>query len=200
MDVDTRHERTILHKSHQISRVYAYVRSSPHARHSAGLAVIVRRAERADAEAFAAVVAAVAEENRWIATQPPVDVAEFAARVRWSMEDGDVFWVLVDDERVVGTLGLHSTRVDGVGALGMCVLAESRGAGGGRLLMDAVMEHVGRAQHLHKVELEVWPDNERAIALYKSCGFEVEGLRRDHYRRMDGSLRSSIVMALLLDS
>jgi RimJ/RimL family protein N-acetyltransferase len=161
--------------------------------------MIVRRAEIKDAEAFAAVVASVAEEDRWIATQPPVDVSEFAERVRSSMEGGDLFWVLVDGERVVGTLGLHGTRAAGVSAVGMCIVAGSRGAGGGRLLMDAVMEHARRASQLHKVELEVWPDNERAIALYASYGFEVEGLRRDHYRRKDGSLRSSLLMALLLE-
>lgn len=46
--------------------------------------------------------------------------------------------------------------------------------------------------------LEVWPDNERAIALYEAYGFEREGLRRDHYRRRDGTLRSSVLMARLL--
>lgn len=47
----------------------------------------------------------------------------------------------------------------------------------------------------HKVELEVWPDNSRAISLYESAGFEVEGPRRDHYLRRDGSLRSFLLMA-----
>ncbi len=50
----------------------------------------------------------------------------------------------------------------------------------------------------HKIELEVWTDNARAIALYASAGFEVEGLRRDHYRRRDGRLRSALLMARLL--
>ena len=44
----------------------------------------------------------------------------------------------------------------------------------------------------------MWPDNEPAVALYSSAGFEREGLRRDHYRRRDGSLRSSVLMARLL--
>jgi len=162
--------------------------------------VIVRRADHQDAEAIAAVVAAVADENRWIATQPPVDLGEFAARQRGAMDGGDLFWVLVDGERVVGTLGLHRTAVTGVGGLGMSIVAGSRGAGGGRLLMDALMKHLRLAARLHKVELEVWPDNERAIALYASYGFEVEGLRRDHYRRKDGSLRSSLLMGLLLEA
>ena len=50
---------------------------------------------------------------------------------------------------------------------------------------------------MHKVELEVFPDNAAAIGLYRSFGFEQEGLRRDHYRREDGSLRSALLMARL---
>jgi putative acetyltransferase len=57
--------------------------------------------------------------------------------------------------------------------------------------MEAVPEGV------HKVELEVFPDNGPALALYRSLGFEQEGVRRDHYRRRDGSLRSAVIMARL---
>ena len=32
-------------------------------------------------------------------------------------------------------------------------------------------------------------------ALYATSGFEVEGLKRDRYRRKDGSLRSALLMA-----
>ena len=80
----------------------------------------------------------------------------------------------------------------------MALLPEARGRGGGRALLEAMIEHA-HATGSHKLELEVWPDNAPAIALYESAGFEVEGMRRDHYRRRDGSLRSALLMALLLD-
>jgi ribosomal protein S18 acetylase RimI-like enzyme len=54
-----------------------------------------------------------------------------------------------------------------------------------------------RPGDVHKIELEVFPDNEAAIGLYRSTGFAEEGLRRDHYRREDGSLRSALIMARL---
>ncbi|MEA2198517.1 MAG: hypothetical protein QOJ25_2568 [Solirubrobacteraceae bacterium] len=38
----------------------------------------------------------------------------------------------------------------------------------------------------------------RAIALYVSAGFEVEGLGRNHYLRRDGSRRSALIMARLI--
>ena len=151
-----------------------------------------------DAQAFAEVLASVAAEERWIAPQPPVDVAAEAERMRGSLERGDPLWVLEDDDgRVVGTLGLHPTHARGVVSLGMCIVADARGRGGGRAPMDAAMAWLD-ASDMHKVELEVWPDNERAIGLYERYGFAVEGLRRDHYRRRDGSLRSSLIMARLL--
>jgi RimJ/RimL family protein N-acetyltransferase len=161
--------------------------------------MLVRRATPQDADAFAAVVAAVAAEDRWIGTEPPVDVAQRAARLRTLLAEGDTLWVLEDDSgAVVGTLGLHATGVEGVAALGMCIVEHARGRGGGHAFMKTALAHARADPALHKVELEVWPDNARAIALYERYGFAVEGLRRDHYRRRDGSLRSSLIMARLL--
>jgi putative acetyltransferase len=160
--------------------------------------MVARRARSEDAEAFAEVLAAVAEEGL-IATEPPVDIKARAeeARARMLGTGPDGLWVLEDESRIVGALGLGSTTAEGVFELGMMVLRECRGRGGGRALLEAALE-LARASGAHKVELEVWPDNARAIALYASAGFEVEGVRRDHYRRRDGRLRSVLLMALLL--
>lgn len=159
----------------------------------------VRRATAADAEAFVGVLATVAQEGRWIGTEAGFDVAERTARVRASIEAGEPRWLLEDDDgRVIGNLGLHPTHARGVLSLGMSIVAPARGRGGGRLLMDTVLRHLATTD-AHKIELEVWPDNGRAISLYARYGFEVEGLRRDHYRRRDGSLRSTLIMARLLE-
>jgi len=159
--------------------------------------MLVRPATHDDADAFAAVLSEVAEEGRWIGTEAPVDTEALRARVRGMLDDGEALFVLEDDGHVVGNLGLHGTRTKGVLSLGMAIVEGARGRGGGRALLEAAIEHA-RGTPSHKLELEVWPDNERAIALYEQYGFEVEGLRRDHYRRRDGSLRSSQIMALLL--
>jgi len=79
----------------------------------------------------------------------------------------------------------------------MAIVPQARGRGGGRALLEAIVAH-GRSWDAHKLELEVWLDNVPAIALYASAGFEVEGFRREHYRRRDGSLRSVLLMARLL--
>jgi putative acetyltransferase len=153
--------------------------------------VIVRRARDADLKAAAHVVAAVAEED-FLGAQPPVNLEERSQRFRELIEQ-DALWVLEHQGMVVGYAGAPET-VPGVLSVGMAILAEARGQGGGRALLAAIQEHA-RAADAHKISLEVWTDNARAIALYTAAGFEVEGLRRDHYRRRDGSLRSTLIMA-----
>ena len=83
-------------------------------------------------------------------------------------------------------------------SVAVAILPEARGRGGGRALVKAVQDHA-RANNVHKISLEVWTDNARAIALYAATGFEMEGLRRDHYRRKDGRLRSTLIMAWRVD-
>ena len=156
--------------------------------------LVVRRAHADDARAVAEIVAAVAPEGS-LGAEPPVDVAERAQRWQ-AMLAGDeqaASWTLEEAGRVVGMANVHQ-RARGVLMLGMAILPEARGRGGGRRLLDAALEHA-RDVGAHKVELEAWIDNGRAIALYSSAGFEVEGIRRDHYLRRDGRLRSTILMA-----
>jgi putative acetyltransferase len=153
--------------------------------------VIVRRARDADVSDAARVAAAVAEEG-FLGLQPPVDLEARAERFNELIEQ-DAAWVLEDQGKVVGYAAAPTT-VPGVLSVGMAILAEARGQGGGRALLSAIQDHARKA-NAHKVSLEVWVDNARAIGLYAAAGFEVEGLRRDHYRRRDGSLRSTLIMA-----
>jgi putative acetyltransferase len=158
--------------------------------------VIVRRARDADASAAALVTAAVAPEG-FLGAQPPVDPEARADQYAELIEQ-DALWVLEDRGSVVGYAGAPET-VPGVLGIGMAILPEARGRGGGKALLAAIQDHA-RATGAHKISLEVWIDNARAIALYAAAGFEVEGLRRDHYRRRDGSLRSTLIMAWEVDA
>lgn len=161
--------------------------------------MIVRRARHDDLEAAADVIAAVAPED-FLGAQPPVDVEDRAERFRELIERGDpaALWVLQDDDgQVVGHAAVQES-VSGVLSLGMAIVAAARGQGGGRALVQAVQEHA-RSCGAHKISLEVWTENARAISLYAAAGFEVEGLRRDHYRRRDGRLRSTLIMAWRAD-
>jgi ribosomal protein S18 acetylase RimI-like enzyme len=162
--------------------------------------MIVRRGTVADAIEVARTIAVVAEEGS-LATQPPVDVEQRAQPVLEIVERGDPagLWILEDDQgRQVGHIAVEES-VPGVLTFGMAVLPEARGRGGGRALIGAIQEHA-RTSGAHKISLEVWTDNAPAIALYAATGFEVEGLRREHYRRKDGRLKSTLIMAWRADA
>ncbi|MEJ2869413.1 GNAT family N-acetyltransferase [Actinomycetospora sp. OC33-EN08] len=160
-------------------------------------ALAVRRAGPDDAGAMAAVIEAVAPEGT-LGAEPPVDVDARAHGYRELVAREDAAaWVLLERSDVVGLLTL-APRTRGVLGLATAIVAGARGRGGGRALVDAALAWAADTD-AHKVDLEVWPDNGRAIGLYAAAGFVVEGLRDRHYRRADGTLRSSLLMARRLD-
>ena len=157
----------------------------------------VRPAVESDWDGFRAHFESVAAEGRWILSQLPVDWA--ARRPSFQLALGGetaVMFVAVDEGVVVGHcfLQLGAGRAD----LGMALTGGYRGVGLGRRLLEAGIEWA-RSAGAHKVVLEVWPDNERALRLYERLGFVVEGRHRRHWRRQDGSLWDSISMGLVLD-
>jgi putative acetyltransferase len=139
----------------------------------------------------------VVDEGTWLATESTTDADELEQRFRGQIERGTPLFALEDEGTVVGSISLYPTAVSGVLSIGMWILASHRGRGGGRMLMDAAL--AARPEDVHKIELEVWPDNEAAIGLYSGMGFEREGLRRNHYRRQNGSLRSALIMSRLFE-
>jgi len=160
----------------------------------------VRPITDADIEELSRGLKVVVDEKRWVAVQPPVTEAELAERFRTRLGEGHRMFALEDDEAedgpaLIGNIDLRPTRSDGVHAIGMWILPGGRGKGGGRMLLEAAID--ARPPEVHKIELEVWPHNEAAIGLYERLGFQREGLRREHYRRNDGKLHSSVIMARL---
>ena len=104
--------------------------------------------------------------------------------------------VAVVEGKVVGSIHLQrfENRRAHVGRIGMGVHDAYSGRGVGSALMAAVIELADLWLDLKRLELEVWIDNPRAIALYEKFGFEREGvLRADGFR--DGAYADSLVMS-----
>lgn len=156
----------------------------------------VRSATFEDCDAIGRGMKVVVDEGIWLATEA-ASAEELAERHRTAILAGDPVFVLEDRGEIVGCLGMPAEN-EGVVSLGMWVLPSHRGRGGGRMLLQAAIDD--RPPDVHKIELEVFPENEAAIALYRKLGFEEEGLRRSHYRRRDGSLRSALIMARLFET
>jgi putative acetyltransferase len=90
--------------------------------------------------------------------------------------------------QIVGMAGLHvgSGRRRHTASLGMMVHDQFQGRGIGRKLLAALLDVADTYLGLARVELEVFPDNARAIGLYESVGFEHEACKRKAVWRRGG--------------
>ena len=167
--------------------------------HTVPMAVTIRRATPDDLEDLLDLREAVAGEGIFIATELPLDRDGDRAKHRETIEcqDGTKVLLVADvDGALVGSLGIFIGK--GVADLGMNVASANRGQGiGAALLAEAIAW--ARTAGAHKVQLEHWPWNHRARALYERFGFVEEGYRRRQYRRRDGALWDSVLMGLVLD-
>jgi ribosomal protein S18 acetylase RimI-like enzyme len=145
---------------------------------------------------FHRAVDRVAREGRYLAMLEAPPFARTRRVVLDSLKDGGVHRVALVDDEVVGWCDLRlkaapTQRHSAV--LGMGVVAEHRHRGLGRRLL---VETLAQAHGLRRIELIVRADNTAAIALYRSCGFELEGTCRS-YLRHDGLEHDALLMARL---
>jgi len=89
--------------------------------------------------------------------------------------------------QVVGSAGLHpvgaAIRRRHVLTLGISVAPEAQGQGVGSALMAAMCDYADNWIGALRMELTVYVDNARAIALYRKFGFEIEGTFRGYAMR-----------------
>lgn len=103
------------------------------------------------------------------------------------------------DGAVLGEASLvrnASPRRAHVGSLGLMVAEEARRQGIARALLNALLDLADNWLNLHRLELGVFTNNDAAIRLYKSLGFEIEATWR-HYAMQDGVLADCHLMARL---
>ncbi|HZA96840.1 MAG TPA: GNAT family N-acetyltransferase [Burkholderiaceae bacterium] len=104
----------------------------------------------------------------------------------------------IDDGEVIASGGIHGvgTRIRRrhVAGLGICVAAERQRQGVGSEMMRRLLDWSDNWAGYLRIELNVYTDNERAIALYRRFGFEMEGTHRAHALR-DGVYVDTHAMA-----
>ena len=80
--------------------------------------------------------------------------------------------------------------------LSLAVLTEAQRQGTGRALMNSAISYAFDWLNASRIELEVMENNHKAINLYASCGFEVEGRKQQAIYRQ-GKYCDVLIMALL---
>lgn len=151
-----------------------------------------------DGRALARLFADVRKEGRWLITTPgavsePSEAFWISEMIRAAEHlvlvaeaDGDVIGnVLVSVDRGIAT--------EHVGVLSITIADGWRDVGIGSEMVAAA-QGWAHQRGLRKLALGVFPDNERAIAVYTKRGFVHEGLRRMQYRS-GGEFRDEVLMA-----
>ena len=114
-------------------------------------------------------------------------------------DHGDLRLVAELDDRVVASAGLHPVarlRRRHAAMLGISVMPEAQGRGVGAALMQAMCDYADGWAQVLRIELTVFTDNARAIALYPRFGFRIEGTHRAYALR-NGAYMDVLSMARL---
>ena len=90
------------------------------------------------------------------------------------------FIVRKEDDKLIGTIGLHSIHnTNRRATLGIFIGDKSgRNKGYGTEAIRLILEYGFKYLNLNNIDLAVMGFNERAIACYKKCGFKEYGRRR----------------------
>jgi putative acetyltransferase len=147
--------------------------------------VVVRRAEPDDYEAFWRTFK---DESVYSGTlQEPLPSREAWRKRLAEPVEGDYLLVASINGEVVGNAGLHqsSKRPRRAHAMwiGMTVREDLQGKGVGTALMQALVDLADGWLNVFRLELTVFVDNKRAIALYRKFGFEIEGTHKAYALR-----------------
>jgi putative acetyltransferase len=135
----------------------------------------------------------------WGTLQAPFASVDARRKRSAALPAGHSMLVAVVDGKVIGGAGLHpmeNRRRAHAASIGMAVHDAYAGRGAGRALMTGLIDLADRWLNYKRLELTVWVDNERAIGLYNSFGFEREGVHRAFAWR-DGAYVDAVAMARL---
>jgi L-phenylalanine/L-methionine N-acetyltransferase len=163
--------------------------------------ITLRSATPDDAAAFARILGEPGVMFHTLQLPHPSE-AKWKARLSEPAAPGsnDLSLVAEIGGAVVASAGLFGpgpqVRRRHAASLGIAVTGAAQGQGVGTALMQALCDYADRWGQILRIELTVFADNARAIALYRRFGFETEGTHRGYALR-DGAYADVLSMARL---
>jgi putative acetyltransferase len=146
------------------------------------------RIRRAEPEDYEAIWRIYSDESAYSGTlQMPLPSKELWRKRAAEATDADYLFVACVGDEIVGHAGIHpagrTPRRAHAMMLGLTVLGAWQGKGVGSALMKALVEFADGWLNVFRLELTVFADNDRAIALYRKFGFEPEGTHKAYALR-----------------
>jgi len=106
-------------------------------------------------------------------------------------------WVVEHLGKCIGTVGLRLIEEDNKAKFAIELYDQSLyGKGIGTEVTQLVLRYAFQEKKYHKVFLRVLDYNHRGIALYKKCGFTIDGIDREG-AKIQGEYHSDIYMGIL---
>ena len=166
--------------------------------------VHIRTARPEDAPLILACLERICTETEFLSMGPEgpgITVEEERCFLAAAQNDpGSLYLAAFSGEEVVGILSFAAgkrPRIRHVGDFSLSILRAYGGMGVGRAMMQRLIAWAS-VSGIHKINLEVRTENKRAINLYTSCGFTIEGCitRTVFYQ---GGYHDSYAMGMVID-
>ncbi|MFL1671877.1 GNAT family N-acetyltransferase [Paenibacillus dendritiformis] len=165
-----------------------------------GITYTIRSANATDAKELSALRVQIDGETEFLDREPGeafIDAPGFEQLIRADSEKKrNIFLVAVVEDRIVGYSrceGSQLKRFYHKVEFGVCVQKEFWGYGIGKNLLKQSMAWAD-SNGITKITLNVLETNDKAIALYKKLGFEIEGILKNDKILSDGKYYNTIVM------
>jgi RimJ/RimL family protein N-acetyltransferase len=161
---------------------------------------IVLRSWREDAIPAIHAACQDPEIPRWIPLIPrPYELEHARAFVADELGLGPYQLAIVEDGRVVGSIGLHVDEPSASGHIGYWCVRDARGRGVVTRALRRLCRFAFDELGLARLELIADPDNRASQRVAEKAGFQREAVLRSHLLHPDGRRRDSVMFSLLPD-
>ena len=143
-----------------------------------GKEALIRNADKADGNAVFEIFNRTHEETDYLLSYPDENSFDSEQEAQFlkekAMSPNETELIAIIDGKIVATAGIEAVgnkyKVKHRADFGISVLKEYWGLGLGKALTEACIQ-CARDAGYDQVELNVVAENDRAISLYRSCGF-----------------------------
>lgn len=168
--------------------------------------LLLREAEASDAELLIGFLSQIGQESDYTTLDEEgvmmsvQQMAEFLD-LQASLENRISILAFLD-ENLAGLINITAdrhVRVCHIGDLFIAVRKSYWNQGLGRILMEEAIDWASQSGVIRKLALSVQVRNERAVHLYQSLGFEIEGLQKRGAYLNEGKFLDVYLMGKLID-
>ncbi|PAD21617.1 GNAT family N-acetyltransferase [Terribacillus saccharophilus] len=163
--------------------------------------LIIREAELRDAEALSRLRVKTDGETAYMDREEgegylsPRDFEELIMTDQ--KELNNLCLVACDKQQVIGYCRCEGNKLKRLShqvTFGIVIMKDYWGYGLGRQMLEMIIAW-SEEQKIHKINLSVSASNKRAIRLYETYGFQIEGCLKDDKRLRDGEYHDTLLMA-----